>query len=586
MIHHTSPISGIDCYGNRVVTAGYDNRLILWQIDPLGPPRGYAVGMHDHLVNQCRFSSDGRFIVSASSDYSARIWSCSEAGMQLQAVLTGHLDDVEMACFSSTDQLIATASRDHTIRIYDLSGACLHVLKGHSKDVLSVHWSGGDQLLVSSSDDGCVIIWDSATGKPLSTHDLGDTEADTIAIGPGDVVFSGDDRGQITATTADNKTHYPAHRSGIKRLIVNKDKTLLLSASYDRRLCLWGLGNDCLSLIREIAIPQDAWPRSLCISDDGQQIHMGSFGGTFRTYDQVKATWISLEHNRTDGLNALSHHDNKLWSVGDAGLLRSDGGDTVDLGSLCNTLLASPIGLLTAGQKGVVYLIRSTERDGYQSSPLYHHNCPINCSLLSTDIDGREVAFFGTYNGEVLRLKFDPSAAALMQVHVIRIMPNAVKGLAEFEPGKLFAVCANGDAVWFSVDGAIRHQMPAVHHKIANACVNINPGLIASVSRDMCLYLWSQDGLLKRIQSPHTHSIKCLAFHSPWIITASYDGILHFYHITHQAWSDQHCRLTCAGISCLLPSSNSNRSGASIHASSYDGHIYTHRLPHESGLLQ
>src|SRR5579883_2794411 len=82
MIKHTSPISGIATYKNQfVATAGYDNRVILWEAKT---KTSIACGFHDHLVNQCQFSSDGKYLVSSSSDYSARLWSIPE--MKLIAV--------------------------------------------------------------------------------------------------------------------------------------------------------------------------------------------------------------------------------------------------------------------------------------------------------------------------------------------------------------------------------------------------------------------------------------------------------------------------------------------------------------------
>ena len=53
MIEHTAPISGVDAYGTMVATAGYDNRVILW--DSI-TRTALAEGRHDHLANQCRFS--------------------------------------------------------------------------------------------------------------------------------------------------------------------------------------------------------------------------------------------------------------------------------------------------------------------------------------------------------------------------------------------------------------------------------------------------------------------------------------------------------------------------------------------------
>src|SRR5262249_55472963 len=134
MILHTSPISGIAAYRDTyVATAGYDNQIILWDSKT---KVGLGRASHDHLVNQCRFSSCGRFLVSASSDYTARLWLVPE--LQLKTVLCGHDDDVEMAVICSKTRRIATASRDHLIRIFDFSGQLQGTLVGHSADVLSV----------------------------------------------------------------------------------------------------------------------------------------------------------------------------------------------------------------------------------------------------------------------------------------------------------------------------------------------------------------------------------------------------------------------------------------------------------------
>ena len=106
MIHHKGPIAGIASTGNWVATAGYDNQLILWDSSDR---TAVARGTHDHLVNDCRFSNDGQWLLSASSDYSARLWSIPS--MRLQSVLPGHGDDVDMAVFSPDDSKIATCDR-------------------------------------------------------------------------------------------------------------------------------------------------------------------------------------------------------------------------------------------------------------------------------------------------------------------------------------------------------------------------------------------------------------------------------------------------------------------------------------------
>ena len=132
MIEHEGPISGIATFGDRLVaTAGYDNQIILWDSRER---RALARGCHDHLVNQCEFSADGKWLVSSSSDCSARLWSVGD--MRLAALLTGHDDDVEGVAFDPAGERIATTSRDHSLIIFDRRGRILRRLTGHRSDVL------------------------------------------------------------------------------------------------------------------------------------------------------------------------------------------------------------------------------------------------------------------------------------------------------------------------------------------------------------------------------------------------------------------------------------------------------------------
>ena len=61
MICHRGPISGVDSYDRYVVTAGYDNVLILWDVES---GTALAKAHHDHLVNQCIFDPTGNFVAS------------------------------------------------------------------------------------------------------------------------------------------------------------------------------------------------------------------------------------------------------------------------------------------------------------------------------------------------------------------------------------------------------------------------------------------------------------------------------------------------------------------------------------------
>src|SRR5690606_36602577 len=146
-VHHVAPISGVACWRNEfVATAGYDNKVILWDAATHLP---LARASHDHLANQCVFSPCGRYLATASSDYTARLWRVAD--LSLAAVYSGPTDDVEMVAFRADGERVATASRDRRIRVFPRDGDLRHVLTGHAADVISVQWLTDGRRLVSSS---------------------------------------------------------------------------------------------------------------------------------------------------------------------------------------------------------------------------------------------------------------------------------------------------------------------------------------------------------------------------------------------------------------------------------------------------
>src|SRR5471030_627071 len=176
-MRHKGPIAGIAAHGHLIATAGYDNRLILWDSTTR---QALARANHDHLINQCAFSADGRWLVSASSDHTARLWEVP--ALRLHAVLAGHEDDVDMAVFAPDDSLIATCALDRCVRIFDRTGRCLQTMRGHSGNVLALAWMSDSRHLASTSVDGTIRVWDSLLGRQTAITEL-HIRSDCIALG-------------------------------------------------------------------------------------------------------------------------------------------------------------------------------------------------------------------------------------------------------------------------------------------------------------------------------------------------------------------------------------------------------------------
>lgn len=554
-MQHSGPIAGIAAQGNLIATAGYDNRLILWD----GRQRqALACSRHDHLVNQCSFSRDGRWLVSASSDYSARVWQLPS--LRLHAVLGGHEDDVDMAVFSPDDSLIATCALDRCVRIFNRDGLCLHVMHGHTGNVLSLAWMRDGQRLVSSSVDGTIRLWDAKSGEQLQCTDLA-IRSDSVEIDANGVIFAGDDLGRI-AMIDDGSLHFvAAHQAGIKKLVLDERQGVLVTLSYDRSLAVWRYtGAKQLLLQARTTLPAPVWARAATVLADGR-VATGTFGGSYALYDPQTDSWDMQDVQAGPGINALLHQAGHLYSVGDAGEVRRDGQLLAGMGSLCNFLVAAGTQILTGGQLGQLF-------DAQTGQLLYQHHSPLNCAVTFCKDMAWHCAV-GSYTGEILVFALQ-AEGKWQRVQQLQVYQNAIKGLA-YSEGVLFSVCASTAVSWHAVnDWSLQQQVAHGHQRIANDCCAIGPGVFASISRDRKLRLWHGD-TVECFDSPHPNSIKCLAINQAGntLLTGSYGGTLALFDLQQKCWQPMQ-RPTIAGISDITWLADQH----CFVAASYDGQLH------------
>ncbi len=555
MMTHKGPIAGIASWGNWVATAGYDNQLILWNAQER---TSIARGNHDHLVNDCRFSNDGRWLVSASSDYSARIWSVPE--MRLQAVLPGHGDDVDMAVFSPDDSKIATCALDRLVRIFDMKGNCLHAMAGHTGNVLSVSWSKDNQFVISSSVDGTIRRWNANTGELIQTTHL-EVRTDSVEIDSNGIIYAGDDLGRIAIINTETTYFIQAHKAGIKKLVVNFQTQQIVTLSYDRSMAIWQINADLsISEISRTDYPETVWARAACVLNNGQ-IATGTFGSTYALYDIKSHNWNAVGVEGGQAINAVQIVGSLVYSVGDSGVMHINGEPTHSMGSLCNFISSSGDLVLTGGQLGSVFNANTGE-------VLYSHHSPLNCAV-SFVIDNTRFIAVGAYTGEILIFEQIEQTQIKLKV-TIGAFVNAVKGLS-YSEGVLFAVCASTQISWYSAqDWSLIKTKHKAHKRITNACCTIGENKFASVGRDLTLRIWEGDEASIYI-TPHKNSVKCMGINSDKtvILTGSYSGTLSLFDLDKKTFIKT-SRPTSSGISSITWDNSSN----CFLAGSYDGEIY------------
>lgn len=562
MIRHRGPISGIAAYDSTyVATAGYDNQVVLWNAADRQP---LARGVHDHLANQVAFSSDGRYLLTSSSDYTARLWSLPD--LKLLTVFSDHEDDVEMSAFHPTEPLIATASRDHRVRVYGFDGNMRAVFQGHTADVISVEWAGDRNELLSSSDDGTIKRWSLTTGAKVSDIDLDGVETDTVALASSGIVYAGNDDGEIVLVRGEGTTMHPAHEAGIKRLVYNAARELLVSLSYDRTLRVWDTSSG-LAPVASSSLPSDVWPRSCAFLDDSTLV-FATFGTSYATYRIDDDSWDLGGVDATPGVNAAITHRGARLSIGDAGILWVDGAERARTGSLCNFLTEVSDRVVTGGQMGVVF-------DAFSGEVLHQHRSPLNCGAAFTR-EGRPHVVIGTYTGEGLVFSLQLDGAFRLEA-TLNLHGNAVKGIA-VSGDSIFSVAADAEAAWFSIASLTESgRVPDAHDRIANGCVGLGDGTFASVSRDLKLRIWTGTDAVT-LDTAHDHSIKCVSASADgrYVAIGSYNGLVTVHDRATDTWPTV-TRPTTAGISSL----HYDGEAKSFLAGSYDSSVY--EIPLEQG---
>jgi WD40 repeat protein len=110
-------------------------------------------------VNGLSWSPDGKYLASASYDYTVRVWEVAIENIRFfYSDPHGYL----MTCvaWSPDGKRIASGSVDTTVQIWDaLSGKLSYTYTGHNATVYAAVWSPDGMYIASGGDDKTVQVW-------------------------------------------------------------------------------------------------------------------------------------------------------------------------------------------------------------------------------------------------------------------------------------------------------------------------------------------------------------------------------------------------------------------------------------------
>jgi WD40 repeat protein len=156
------------------------------------------------------------------------------AGGALVQTLTGHEARVNAVAVTSDGRKIISGSSDHTLRIWEFrTGNEFGILQGHSDSVNAVALNS-EGLVVSGSDDGSVRIWDLETRTEVARLSTDARSIKAVALLPSGEIIAGTNDASVRfwkrRTLGEEYIHHPRfydrqsnNASPIRSLIVNTD---------------------------------------------------------------------------------------------------------------------------------------------------------------------------------------------------------------------------------------------------------------------------------------------------------------------------------------------------------------------------
>lgn len=183
-------------------------------------------------IRSVAFSPDGKYLATASDDFTARVW---EIGSGREVSRIAHEGIVNTVVFSADGKYLATASWDKTAHVWEVQTGAEVVRMSHTYSVTTMHYSpDGTRVATTTSGDNLARVWDAAKTDTEVAHM---THEDTIA----QVIFSPD--GKLLATASgqlvrmwdadkmDTEVKSLAHKSPVVDVAFSPDGKLLATAS-------------------------------------------------------------------------------------------------------------------------------------------------------------------------------------------------------------------------------------------------------------------------------------------------------------------------------------------------------------------
>lgn len=316
---------------DELAVGGYDGKITIFDSS------GSAIvsfQAHSGAVPAMAFSSDGKYLTSASYDRSARVWKRSELGAEQP--IAGHAGGTHCLSFGRHDEVVVSGGSDGCVRAWDpLTGDELANCQTDARSVFDVECSPrSDWVAYAGYDWGryelpsIVGLWNPKTNQKADlyrgheqTRVVGfSTDGQRLAVQEGGQMGIYDVATRKRAGTASVYASTTTRTAGVTALAWHPHGQLIATGgTWPSQIRLWDCERQLDVLTRETA--EDGLPSQLTFSPDGSCLAVGHITGGFLIWTPVEGNWTRCESRRLLGhraeVTAISFsHDSKRVVTG------------------------------------------------------------------------------------------------------------------------------------------------------------------------------------------------------------------------------------------------------------------------------
>ncbi|XP_033754028.1 WD repeat-containing protein 88-like [Pecten maximus] len=268
---HSDAVSAVSINdnGRRFASCGWDKKIGVCDVES---GNMLWTGKHAGIVTSCKFSHDGKMVVSGSDlDNTLKIWDAN-SGELIYNIEDIHTSTITSCKFAPLDDKVITTSMDQSAKFFDLrSNKVTITVEGHINVISSCDVTFDERKFATGSWDKTVGIWDIATGGYRSK---------------GPLTLSGSHDGSVSSCAFSN------------------DGLMLATGSFDKTVVVWDVENQVQKLKLQ---GHDDWVLDVAFTKDMQHVMSASKDTTIRIWNVEDSDKIPvvMERKKAIGLKII-----------------------------------------------------------------------------------------------------------------------------------------------------------------------------------------------------------------------------------------------------------------------------------------